>query len=430
MRSNGLGPLSVVLLLGVAFPSQAADMSDELSADSFTLGASQCQFFNASLVAERAGGDVSVNSRDNECVHASPLQVALNYQADDTNEFFVVLGFATGNGLEARAPWILSPFAADLEDDVKDINGRGRDYLLVMAYKHTFTLRDGSTVGASAGILDSTWYLDGNAYANDWSPQFINEVFVNSASHGLPSYDAGAALEYRKGAWSISAVGMNIGENDAGNNFNFWGAQFGYHPQTTFGPGNYRVIAVGTSSAFPDPMLAATHRRSAWGLSFDQAFGEVVGGFLRFAWQSDDAAVAHQALYSGGLNFSGSGWGRICDNIGVGGAYLPGGNLDVENTYVAEAYYRAGLGRHLSVSLDVQYMKDDPCVRILARPIPPAGLPGCALPPRFETEGWLADVQWTGARTRAISRAVHESGSIRGCSGEPSALARATRLGQ
>ena len=129
-------------------------------------------------------------------------------------------------------------------------------------------------------------------------------------------------------------------------------------------------------------MLAATHRRSAWGLSFDQAFGEVVVGFLRFAWQSDDAAVAHQALYSGGLNFSGSGWGRISDNIGVGGAYLPGGNLDVENTYVAEAYYRAGLGRHLSVSLDVQYMKDD-LVRSYSRQADPAG--------------WIAGLRLTAA---------------------------------
>jgi porin len=99
--------------------------------------------------------------------------------------------------------------------------------------------------------LDSTDYLDGNEYANDEYTQFMNEALVNSGSYGLPSYAPGAALEWAAGPWSLNAIGMNVAENDDGNNFNFWGVQAGYRLDSTLGIGNYRVILAGTSSAFP-----------------------------------------------------------------------------------------------------------------------------------------------------------------------------------
>jgi ferrous iron transport protein B len=53
----------------------------------------------------------------------------------------------------------------------------------------------------------------------------MNEAFVNSGSYGLPSYDAGAAVQWELGDWSVSALALNVGENDDGNNYNFFGAQ-------------------------------------------------------------------------------------------------------------------------------------------------------------------------------------------------------------
>ena len=187
----------------------------------------------------------------------------------------------------------------------------------------------------------------------------MNEVFVNNGSYGLPSYDAGAALEFESGPWSVNAMGMNVGENDDGNNFNFWSAQAAYHAETSMGAGNYRVIVTGASSDFLDPSETSEESRLAWGISFDQAFGDVVGVFLRFAWQTEDAADDYGALYSAGLNFNGSGWGREADNIGVGYAYLSGGNLDIDSTQAFEAYYRFGLNEHVGITADLQYMKDE-----------------------------------------------------------------------
>lgn len=361
--------LAAPSLLVTALPALAFEVNDKLTIGGLLAAAGQCQSVSALLPAETYGEtldgalapssfDHSTDAFDDGCRGAMPFQLEMSFHPDPSNELYVKLGFAAGNGLSPISPWVLAPWAADLEDDVQDINGSGRDYLLAAWYKHTFTLSDQGTLGASLGILDSTDYLDGNEYANDEYTQFMNEALVNSGSYGLPSYAPGAALEWAVGPWSLNAVGMNVAENDDGNNFNFWGVQAGYRLDSTLGIGNYRVILAGTSSAFLDPEDSIDERRLAWGLSLDQAIGEVVGVFLRCAWQSQDAAVDYKALYSGGLSFNGNGWGRESDTIGMGYAYLDGGNLDVENTHVLEAYYRLGLNDSVALTADLQYMSD------------------------------------------------------------------------
>ena len=67
----------------------------------------------------------------------------------------------------------------------------------------------------------------------------------------MPSYDVGAALEWAAGPLSLNLVGMNIGENEAENNYNFWGAQAAYELDTPLGQGKYRLVLSGTSAAFP-----------------------------------------------------------------------------------------------------------------------------------------------------------------------------------
>ena len=69
------------------------------------------------------------------------FQPEIGFALTDADEIFTKFGFAAGNALNdaAVSPFIFAPWAADLEDDVKDINGRNRDYLLAAWYKHTFT---------------------------------------------------------------------------------------------------------------------------------------------------------------------------------------------------------------------------------------------------------------------------------------------------
>lgn len=49
---------------------------------------------------------------------------------------------------------------------------------------------------------------------------------------------------------------------------------------------------------------------------------------------------------------------RADDNIGIGLAYLDGGNLSIKNTSVAESYYRWSVNEHLGVTADLQYMQE------------------------------------------------------------------------
>ena len=90
-------------------------------------------------------------------------------------------------------------------------------------------------------------------------------------------------------------------------------------------------------------------------LSFDQQLGEILGAWIRFGWQKDDAAIQVKELYSGGIDISGGLWRREQDNIGIGYAYLGGGNQDLDNADVFEAYVRFLLNKYFAITADLQY---------------------------------------------------------------------------
>ena len=58
---------------------------------------------------------------------AVPFQTELAYAPGQNDLFAVKFGFAAGNALNDQTGFILAPWAADLEDNVKDINGRNRE---------------------------------------------------------------------------------------------------------------------------------------------------------------------------------------------------------------------------------------------------------------------------------------------------------------
>ena len=220
---------------------------------------------------------------------AVAFQPEVSVTPTENNEIFFLFGFAAGNGLPGVTPFILAPWAAGLEDDVKDINGRNRDYLLQAWYKHTFSFGQEHTLGLVGGIIDSTDYLDDNAYANDEYTQFMNEALVNASNGFLPSWDIGGALEWDLGPIGVRGVYMNVGENDDGNNYNFYGAQVMYALETALGEGHYRVNVNFTSKAFLDPDDSSEEKRDVLIFSFDQELGDIFGAWIRFAFGSDKA---------------------------------------------------------------------------------------------------------------------------------------------
>jgi hypothetical protein len=340
-----LGAGFVLLVPGA--PAIAYDVNEHLSIGGVIAAGGQCQ-----NLSNRAGAD-------NECDYAVPAQPEISIRPTDSDELFAKAGFAKGNGLNDKSPFVLAPWAADLHDDVKDINGSSRDYLLTAWYQHTFALPGDSTLAATLGIIDATDYLDENAYSNDEYTQFMNEALVNGPNAFLPSYDAGGALAWNTGPWSLDGVVMKVNENDDGNDFTYYGAQLGYTLRSELGEGHYRVLVDRTSKDFHNSNGDSGHKRTALLLSFDQQLGDVVGAFLRIGWQDDDAAVHYDAIWSGGIDINGSPWNRAEDNIGVGYAYLDGGNQDIRWSQAAEAYYRFVINHYLALSADLQYMQDD-----------------------------------------------------------------------
>lgn len=330
---------------------RAYDLNEWLSVGGAAAAAGQCQILTQSGGASDA------------CRGALPVQPELSIRPTKQDEVYVKLGFAAGNGLNTVSNFSLASWAADLNDDVEDINGRW-DYLLNAWYKHTFMLPPGTvvppgtTLGFTGGIIDATDYLDDNAYANDEYTQFMNEAFVNGFNSFLPSYDVGAALELDMKPWSVRVAYMNIGENDDGNNTNFLGGQVGYTLKSSLGEGTYRALVAGASKDFLNAEGTAKEGHLAFGLSFDQQIGETFGAFLRMGWQDQDAAVSYEAIYSGGLNILGTPWRRPKDNIGMAYGFLDGGNLDVRWSHVAEIYYRFEFNENFALTADTQYMKD------------------------------------------------------------------------
>jgi len=346
LKRRFLWPLYFPAILILFFCRTSAggyDLNDKFSIAAVAAGAYQYQ----------TGDDVDDKGRG-----AVPFQVALSFRPTASDEFFTKFGFAAGNGLNDVTDFTLAPWAADLEDDVKGINGRNRDYLLTVWYRHTFQWSENHSLGLTGGIIDATDYVDENAYANDEYTQFMNEALVNAPNGFAPSYDIGGTVEWKVADWSIKGVGMNVGENDDGNNYNFFAAQIGYTINTPLGQGHYRLVGQGTSKDFLDQEGNEQNRWAAL-LSFDQQLGDIFGAWIRFEWQDDDAVVNYDYLLSGGLNITGQWYGREKDNIGIGYAYLNGASdSDFDHIRVAEVYWRLVLNEYFAVTADFQYMAE------------------------------------------------------------------------
>ncbi len=342
----------VALVCYLPVSAVAYDVTDKLSLDVTGTGIYQYGDFkdSDSLIDEKGSGALVVD-------------LLGDFHPTDKDQFQVILSYAAGNALNneaAEAGFTLAPFADDLEDDLRDINGRNRDTLLTAWYKHTFG-NENTSSGLTGGIIDSTAYLDNNAFANDELSQFMNDIFVNNTLLNLPSYDIGGAVEVDSGKWHVRGVAMNSltgPEAQGGKSYNYYGAQFGYTPKSASGnEGNYRIIVYTTTKDFANAAGTAFEPLRGVGISIDQAFSEQFGLFARLGWQDDDAAVDHKAVYSIGLALSGIRTPK--DTAGVGIALLDGAdNSGLDDTVAFEGYVRFQLNEYTDVSLDIQYMEE------------------------------------------------------------------------
>jgi hypothetical protein len=357
-----MGDFNVVWAAGAAVEESEAKMADQINSLEARIAALEGDRWSDKIAIhgvlagvyqyEDPSGPPDAEALDRGAIAFQP---SISITPTEQDEIFFEFGFPAGGGVNAETSLVVPPWAANLEGDVKSINGRDRDYLLTAWYKHTFALGETHILGVTGGIIDATGYLDQNAYANDEYTQFMNPALVNGPNGFAPSYDIGGAVEWSLGAMYINGVVMNIGENDDGYNYTFFGTEVGFTLTSVWGEGNYRVIYEGGRDAFLDPSGTTCEDRNLVFLSFDQQLGDHFAGWVRVGWGDDDAAVDGNSLYSGGLDIGGGLWGRGDDNIGIGYAFLDGGNTGLKRVQVAEAYYRLVMNDWLALTGDVQY---------------------------------------------------------------------------
>jgi porin len=343
MVSSRLPGLLALLLLPRAVP--AYDLDESWSLAGVLAAAGQCQ-------------QVSGGASSSICRGGMPLQPEITFRPDDRNEFAVKMGFAAGNALGPVSPFAVATWAADLEDDVRHINGSGRSHLLTAWYRHSFDLGHEKLAHITAGIIDGADFLDENAYANDEYTQFMNAALVNGPSGYVPSYGTGTALEWDSGPWSLRGVYMRIDGPDADQTHDYLGLQGGFRVNARFGRGEYRLILQHSSADFPAAGGDGTAPLRAWIVSADQQLGDVIGVWARFGRQDNAAEVRFESVYSGGFCLQGRPWGRPADNVGLGLAVAHGGNMETDQLRVVELYYRAEVTAVMAVTADLQHVSE------------------------------------------------------------------------
>jgi hypothetical protein len=106
------GVVTTICLLILQGAVLGYDVTDKFSIGGVIAGAYQYQW---------------VDGDDNKGRGGLPFQPEFSFRPTEHGEIFSNFGFAAGNGLNAVTDFNLATWAADLEDDVRDINGRNRD---------------------------------------------------------------------------------------------------------------------------------------------------------------------------------------------------------------------------------------------------------------------------------------------------------------
>jgi porin len=338
--------LAVLIVIISPICVSAYDVNEKLRIEGTLTGVFQYGNFDSEEIEDTGRG-------------SGVLDLGVNFHPTDKDEFQLTLSYAAGNALNTIAPFSLVPYSDDLEDDLKDINGRNRDYLLEAWYKHTFAFSKDVSLGITGGIIDATAYIDDNNFANDEISQFMNEIFVNKKTGNFPSYDLGGVAELDISNFSARGLFMST-KNEEDREYNYYALQLGYKIDTSLGEGNYRIYGFTSNDKFLNWDGTDEENLQGLGISVDQKLGEIFGIFARAGWQDDGIVIDHDKAYSGGLNINGKLWGRKDDEIGLGYAYLNGADkAEIDNTNAIELYTKFKISDFSDITFDIQYVNDN-----------------------------------------------------------------------
>ena len=345
---SGVGLKVALPLTGIILatsPLWGIDINEKLSAD-------------IAFSAVYQWADFSGNARGDTGKGSVATDIGLNFHPTDEDQLQLTFSFAAGNGLKKtfeEKGFLFMPNADDLEDDLKDINGRNRDYILEAWYMHTFKGKDFS-FSLTGGIIDATAYIDDNALANDELLQFMNDVFVNNPVASLPSYDLGGVAELDIGSLSLKGLVMNS-KTDGGRNYDYYALQAGFSSENPLGEGNYRVYYFRTTKDFPTAEGNFDYLEGI-GISLDQRVGKDLGLFGRFGINTHTETGDLREFYSGGAVIGNL---PLKGELGIGIAHSVGNKKisSLKGATTGELYYKIALNGYAFLTFDLQRDREE-----------------------------------------------------------------------
>ena len=280
---------------------------------------------------------------------------------DDNNTAFIHLETGKGD---------LNEYLSSIAGINRDADDSGVVSVTEAWFEHKFT----DKFAMSAGILDATAAVDDNAYANDETTQFIGAMFRNAANIDFADNNFGVKATYETDMIDVAAQYIDASEDSAGNSGDITRNAF-VSAQVNFKPGfidemegNYRIFGWTNTNDYAkcDGTGDGKEKMYGFGLSLDQQFTDVFGGFARYSWSRGeiDNGISASHVWSLGLQANVKGLGDK-DVVAVAyGQIMPSDeykdNIDAnaKSENHLEVYYSWNVTDYLSISPDFQMVEN------------------------------------------------------------------------
>lgn len=222
-----------------------------------------------------------------------------------------------------------------------------------------------------AGQLNMSSDFDTNAGANDETDQFLSGMFVNNITLEFPEKSGPGVMGW---VTPVGGLSLGLGIADPTGNW-YWKtdevfiiSEAGFQKKFGDREGNYRLYGwANTSNHEKIDGTDDSASNQGWGISLDQQITDNLTLLGRYGHQRDSISEVSDSI-SGGLQLTGTRWGREEDTVGlaVGCALLSSAWKDNEkdlgnnpkDEYIIEGYYNIRFGEHFSLTPDVQWRKN------------------------------------------------------------------------
>lgn len=232
-------------------------------------------------------------------------------------------------------------------------------------FEHKFT----DKFAVTAGIIDPTGAVDDNAYANDETTQFIGSMFRNAANIGFSDNAFGVKATYETDIADFAVQYIDASDYKEITRNGFASAQVNFKPGFIDDKeGNYRIY--GWANTNDNDKLDGTgegnEKAYGFGLSLDQQFSDIFGGFARYSWSRGDIddEIYASSTWSIGLQATVKGIGEedviaiACGQVIPSNQYKDNVNENAKSENHLEVYYNWNVTDYLSISPDFQLVEN------------------------------------------------------------------------